>query len=118
MQFLKSLFGGAATASTHLTAAEAKARLAEDKSVFVLDVRQPDEFRGGHIGGAHLIPLNELPARLNEIPQDRPVLCVCRSGSRSSAAMGQLRRAGCDALNLRGGMLAWQMAGFPVRKGK
>ncbi|MEO8612038.1 MAG: rhodanese-like domain-containing protein [Chloroflexota bacterium] len=115
MNIFKSLFGSSAT---NLTATDAKARIDDKQPLLILDVRQPDEFQAGHIAGAKLIPLNELRGRLNELPKDAEILCVCRSGSRSGAAVSQLNGAGYNALNLRGGMMGWQMAGYPVKKGK
>jgi rhodanese-related sulfurtransferase len=115
MNILKSLFG---SSTTNLNAADAKARIDDKQPLLILDVRQPDEFRAGHIAGAKLIPLNELRNRMNELPKDTEILCVCRSGSRSGAAVGQLNSAGYNAFNLRGGMIGWQMAGYPVKKGK
>ncbi len=115
MNILKSLLGAG---GAHLSAAEAKARLDNGAKPFILDVRQPDEFRAGHIAGAKLIPLHELDSRMKELPQNREILCVCRSGARSSSAARQLNSAGYSALNLQGGMLAWQRAGYPVKKGK
>ncbi|MFN8373680.1 MAG: rhodanese-like domain-containing protein [Anaerolineae bacterium] len=115
MNIFKALFG---SSGQNLNAADAKARIESEEPLFILDVRQPDEFRTGHIAGAKLIPLNELNRRLNELPKDTEILCVCRSGSRSGSAAGQLTSAGYKALNLRGGMIGWQYAGFPVKKGK
>lgn len=115
MNIFKSLFG---SNESNLTAAAARARMDDAAPLFVLDVRQPDEFRSGHIDGAKLIPLNELSRRLNELPKETPILCVCRSGSRSSMAVRQLNGAGLQALNLRGGMMGWQAAGYAVKKGK
>lgn len=115
MDLLRAIFGGGGSA---LSAADAKARMDNKEALFILDVRQPEEFRSGHISGARLIPLNELPQRMDELPKDTDILCVCRSGSRSSAAVGQLNRSGYKALNLRGGMMGWQSAGLPVKKGK
>lgn len=115
MNIFKTLFAGG---SNNLNAPDAKNRIDSKKPLFILDVRQPDEFKSGHIAGAKLIPLNELRSRMNELPKDKPILCVCRSGSRSGAAAGQLTSAGFEAINLRGGMMGWQMAGYPVKKGK
>ncbi len=112
MNFFKAVF-----ASNSITAEEAHERIRSEKAPLILDVRRPDEFRAGHIKGAKLIPLNELVQRMNELPQDRELLCVCRSGSRSGAAVGQLSRAGYTAWNLRGGMISWQNAGYPVKRG-
>jgi rhodanese-related sulfurtransferase len=115
VNILKNLFG---SSSSSLSAAEAKHRLDSDHSPFVLDVRQPEEFRAGHISGATLIPLDKLGQSLTKLPQDREILCVCRSGSRSSAAVRQLASAGYTALNLSGGMMSWQRMGYPIRQGK
>lgn len=86
-------------------------KLAGAEPPFVLDVRSPDEFSGeGHIPGAHLVPLASLPQRLNEIPRDRPVVCVCRSGGRSQVAYELLAARGFDNVtNLSGGMVAWNL---------
>ena len=115
MNILKALFGSNAN---NLSSQEAKSRIDSGEAIFILDVRQADEFRAGHIDRAKLIPLNELRERMDELPKDTEILCVCRSGSRSGAATRQLNSAGFKALNLRGGMMGWQMAGFPVKKGK
>ncbi|MEZ4669235.1 MAG: rhodanese-like domain-containing protein [Anaerolineae bacterium] len=115
MNILKSLFGGS---GTNVSASEAKIRIDSAQPPFILDVRQPDEFRAGHIAGAKLIPLGELNRRMNELPKETEILCVCRSGSRSGAATGQLNSAGYNAVNLRGGMIGWQMAGYATKKGK
>ncbi|MEO8391651.1 MAG: rhodanese-like domain-containing protein [Chloroflexota bacterium] len=112
MNLLKSLFG---SSGSSLTAAEAKSRLDNDHTLYVLDVRQPEEYRAGHIAGATLVPLNQLGQLLDKLPQDREILCVCQSGSRSSAAVRQLASAGYKAINLSGGMGGWQRAGYPVK---
>ena len=79
---------------------------------FVLDVRQPDEWTAVRIADASLIPLGELSARVAEIPRDRTVVVVCRSGNRSATATAALLAAGYDAVNLDGGMIAWAAAGL------
>lgn len=117
MNFLKSIFGGS-SGVTSVNAADAKARLDSSTPPYIIDVRQPEEFKSGHLQNAHLIPLNQLEARINEVPQDREILCVCQSGSRSSAASRFLAGAGYTVLNLSGGMIGWQMARLPVKKGK
>lgn len=91
-------------------------------NVLVLDVREPAEFDGelGHIDGATLVPIGQLRARLAEIPRDRPVVCVCRSGGRSAQAAIIIEGAGVkDVANLDGGMIAWrtlerEVPGTPV----
>lgn len=86
---------------------ELAGRLKADDPPFVLDVRLPMEFRQGHIPGAHLIPLGEVGRRLHEIPKDREIVTVCRSGHRSMAAAQQLLKAGFTVKNLVGGMSVW-----------
>lgn len=76
----------------------------------VLDVREPDEWEGGHIAGATHIPLGELPARLSEVPAG-PVVVTCRAGGRSAKATEFLLAQGHDVTNLDGGMKAWDAAG-------
>ncbi len=85
-------------------------RLKAADAPYVLDVRQPGEFSQGHIPEAHLIPLGQVSRRLNEIPKDRPIVTVCRSGQRSGMAAQQLKRAGYDVKNLAGGMSMWRGA--------
>lgn len=80
----------------------------------VLDVREDDEWRAGHIAGAQHIPLGELRAHLADIPKERTVLAVCRSGSRSDAAARGLRTLGYTVENLDGGVTAWVRAGLPL----
>lgn len=82
--------------------------------VVVLDVREDDEWRAGHIEGATHVPLADLPARVDEITADKRVLVVCRSGGRSAQATGFLRSQGRNAVNVDGGMRAWQAAGRPM----
>jgi rhodanese-related sulfurtransferase len=82
--------------------------------LFLLDVREHDEWEAGRAEGSHHIPLRELGARQAEIPTDRPILCVCRSGNRSGMVVRALRDAGYDAHNLDGGLQAWQADGFDL----
>ncbi|MGA8211237.1 MAG: rhodanese-like domain-containing protein [Nocardioidaceae bacterium] len=79
----------------------------------VLDVREPEEWRLGHVEGAHHIPLAELPARVDEVPEGQ-VLVVCKVGGRSARAVAYLQQRGHDAVNLDGGMIEWQAAGRPM----
>ncbi len=88
--------------------------------VQILDVREEEEFTGplGHIGGAVLIPLGQLAARVEELVRERPVVAVCRAGSRSAQAVAILQQAGFGEIaNLNGGMLRWRAEGYPVEGG-
>ena len=74
---------------------------------YLLDVREPDEWAAGHAPGAHHLPMWEVPARLAEVPRDRPVVVVCRSGNRSGQVIAYLQGHGFTPLrNLDGGMHA------------
>ncbi|MFN8093846.1 MAG: MBL fold metallo-hydrolase [Vicinamibacteria bacterium] len=111
--------GAAAPAAVpEWSVAELKRRLDAGETPFLLDVRQPEEFTGelGHVPGAHLIPLGELPARLGEIASRKheTVVTICRSGARSARAAALLREAGfTDVVNMAGGTLAWRREGYP-----
>jgi glyoxylase-like metal-dependent hydrolase (beta-lactamase superfamily II)/rhodanese-related sulfurtransferase len=86
----------------------------------ILDVREDDEFTGplGHIEGAILIPLGELAGRCSELARERPIVAVCRAGSRSAQATAILQQAGfANIANLNGGMLRWRAEGYPVEGG-
>jgi len=88
--------------------------------VRVLDVREPDEFTGplGHIRGAMMVPLGELARRAGELPKDKPIVAVCRAGSRSAHATAILQKAGfSEVANLPGGMLRWRGEGRSVEGG-
>lgn len=118
MSLFNKLFGGAsATNPAALNAIDARAGIDSANPPFLLDVREPQEYREGHISGARLIPLGELGKRLGELPRDREILVICRSGNRSGAATRQLLSAGFRAVNLSGGMIGWQRAGYPIRRG-
>ncbi|HZP89099.1 MAG TPA: MBL fold metallo-hydrolase [Burkholderiales bacterium] len=88
--------------------------------VHILDVRQPQEMQEslGRIANAQLIPLNELKARVAEVPRNKPVVAVCHAGMRSGQATVILRASGFDRVaNMRGGMLLWSQMGLPVLRG-
>lgn len=90
------------------------------RAVQIVDVREPDEFTGplGHIEDAVLIPLGTLAERVGALAKDRPIVAVCRAGSRSAQANVILREAGFgDIANLAGGMLRWRAEGHPVEGG-
>jgi len=96
----------------------AAAATLRDGGAFVLDVRQPDEWAAGHIEGATLIPLGELASRVAEVPLDRDVVVVCRSGNRSAQGRDVLLSAGYAAVtSMAGGMNDWAASGRPVVTG-
>lgn len=81
--------------------------------VVFLDVREQPEWDAGHIDGAVHVPMGQLRVRLGEVPDDRAVVAVCRSGNRSGVVTEALRGAGYDVVNMVGGMQAWAAAGLP-----
>lgn len=78
--------------------------------VTVIDVREDGEWQAGHIDGSLHLPLHELPARLDEVPEGQ-LLVVCRVGARSAHAVAYLTQHGHDAVNLDGGLVEWEAAG-------
>jgi adenylyltransferase/sulfurtransferase len=74
----------------------------------LIDVREPAEHEASRIDGAILIPLRQLPKRLEEVPKGQPVVVHCRSGGRSAIAVAMLKLRGYDAHNLSGGILEWE----------
>ncbi|GAC1356486.1 MAG: rhodanese-like domain-containing protein [Herpetosiphon sp.] len=115
---MKKLFAHK-TASADLQPQELAQRRAAGEELVLLDVRQPDEYAQGHVKGSTLIPLDQLSLRLSDVPRDRPVVAMCRSGSRSSVALALLKRAGyTNVANLAGGMLAWEQQRLPVERGR
>lgn len=92
-------------------------QMVQDGAVLV-DVREPNEYDELHAEGALLLPLSELEARYAELPKDKPLLMICRSGARSARAGDFLLQNGYgDVTNLAGGTLAWNEAGLPVVRG-
>jgi rhodanese-related sulfurtransferase len=112
------LLNRSAAGSTLLTVTEA-VMLMSRKQVLVLDVREPDEFKQGHLQGARNIPLSQLATRVAELEKfkDKPVLLVCERGNRTRAAVKVLREKQFSALHqLKGGMQAWIEAKMPLGK--
>lgn len=117
-----ALLGGGdqnATATLPAEVSVAKAAELRDQGVFVLDVREPDEWAQAHIPGATLIPLGELQSRVNELPKDQPVLVYCRSGNRSASGRDILKAAGFENVtSMAGGINQWIAAGYETASGQ
>ncbi|SDQ93211.1 Rhodanese-related sulfurtransferase [Curtobacterium sp. UNCCL20] len=92
---------------------EALRRLESGARLF--DVREPGEWNDVHAPQATLVPMSELVARWKEIDGgDDPAIIVCHSGARSARVVAALEQSGVPAVNLSGGMVAWEQAGAPV----
>ncbi len=91
-----------------VTSPDLAEQLGKPEEPFIVDVREPDEYAGGRIPGSRLIPLGSLAGRMTEIPSDREVVVVCKSGGRSTAACKHLQAAGYRVSNLIGGMIGWR----------
>jgi rhodanese-related sulfurtransferase len=81
-------------------------------------VRTVEEWEEGHIPDSTLIPLDELPTRLSEVPGDREIVVVCRSGNRSQVGRDILLDAGFEQVtSMSGGVNEWKSLGYPIESG-
>ncbi len=90
------------------------------EDAIVVDVREADEFAGGHLPDARNIPVSKLAERIGEIEKfkDKPVIVCCATGMRSNKACAELKKQGFSRVNnLAGGVDAWVGAGYPIKKG-
>lgn len=102
--------------SLEISVNEAAAK--REAGAFILDVREQEEWNAGHIPGATLIPLGTLSERLSEIPKDKEIVVVCRSGNRSAQGRDILLRNGFEMVtSMAGGMNQWAKAGLETVTG-
>ncbi len=104
--------------STSPEAGPDEARRLLHGGAMLIDVREQHEWDAGHAPMAEHHPLGELDASLGRLPTDCTIVVVCRSGNRSAHATQILIGAGIDAVNLTGGMSAWEATGLPVVDGR
>ena len=91
-----------------LSATELKNKIQQNEKLFLLDVREPHEYQYARIAGSVLIPLNQIPQRLNELNRDQEIVVICHHGMRSQQAAGYLVQSGFKNIaNLSGGIDAW-----------
>ncbi len=111
----------AATTSTQTLSSDISVQEAaklRDEGAFVLDVREPSEWNEFHIPNATLIPLGQLEARVSEVPKDKPIVVVCRSGNRSATGRNILKDMGfTNVTSMKGGMTDWRSDGLPTVSG-
>lgn len=97
---------------------QASELMQQDKELVVLDVREQDEYDTAHIDGVKLIPLGQLPERVNELDKDQQILCVCAGGVRSDRACQFLSNQGFgNVTNMSEGMKGWLNRGLPAVTG-
>jgi rhodanese-related sulfurtransferase len=97
---------------TNVDAARAQEMIQE--GALLLDVREDDEWDAGHAANALHVALSSVPDVLGDLPRDRVIVCVCRSGGRSARAGNFLTEQGFDVVNLEGGMTAWRDSGLEL----
>jgi rhodanese-related sulfurtransferase len=116
------LLQGANTATTQPLPPEinvTEAATKRDAGAFLLDVREPSEWAAAHLSGATLIPLGQLPSRLSEVPKDKDVVVMCRTGHRSAQGRDILLQAGYKRVtSVAGGITAWSAQGLPTVQGQ
>jgi len=109
----------AATASFPQEISVAQAAAKRQAGAFILDVRQPEEWADAHIPGSTLIPLGELENRMNELPQNKEIVVVCRSGNRSAQGRDILKQAGFNQVtSMAGGLNEWKAVGYDTVSGE
>ncbi len=90
---------------------------AHGKGAVVVDVREPMEYRAGHVPGAILMPMGRVTERADELPTDQPVYVICATGNRSISSSQQLRQAGVEAYSVAGGTSQWAEEGREIVSG-
>jgi rhodanese-related sulfurtransferase len=104
------------TSSVEITPVQAYAKY--QQGIFFLDVRTQDEWNQIHLAKSTLIPLDQLPSRLSELPKDQEIVVICLSGHRSQSAVAIMQQAGfARVAYMSGGLQAWMAAGYPVQRG-
>lgn len=104
-------------AERDITSREAKTLLEKNKSIYLLDVRTPQEYSQARLAGSILIPIGDFERRAGEVPKNRPVLVYCAVGSRSKPVAAFLaRRGNADVYNMTDGIVGWYRNGFPVSR--
>jgi rhodanese-related sulfurtransferase len=117
MSFFRSLTGGGVPAVSVQQAAEMQG--SDDVGALIVDVREPNEYTQLRARGAVLLPLGRLNGRAKDLPRDRELLLMCRTGGRSQNATQFLQAQGfSNVTNVSGGIVAWHAAGLPTTSGE
>jgi len=98
-----------------IDATSLKEMMDNGENIKLYDVRSQAEYMQGIIPGGEFLPLHTLPLKMNDLPKDQTIVFYCRSGARSGQACAYVaENAGVEALNLRGGIIAWYQAGYEI----
>lgn len=84
---------------------------------YVIDVREPMEYIGGHVPGSELVPMSRITGYVDRLPRDREVYVICQTGNRSESMASLLERFGIQAISVDGGVSAWSSLGKPLVAG-
>ncbi len=116
MSFLRSLMGPGVPS---VDVKQAHEMLGDEGGALIVDVREPNEYNQIRAKGAVLLPLGRLNNRVGDLPRDREILLMCRTGGRSSNATQFLAANGFENVtNVSGGIMAWYNAGLPTTSGE
>lgn len=108
----------AAAALQNISATEMQRMVKQNPDIYLLDVRTLSEYTQKRIKGAHLIPIDQVQRRINEIPSNRPVIVYCETGMRSAQVARYLDSLGYQRVaNLSQGIMGWQVRGYPIESG-
>jgi rhodanese-related sulfurtransferase len=106
--------GGSSNGLARDVSTEEAYQMYQQNDTFVVDVRTQEEWNEYHVPNTNLIPLDQLPSRLNEVPKDKEILVVCRSGNRSQQGRDILLQANYNATSMTGGLKEWYAKGYPI----
>lgn len=108
----------ATAAMQNISATEMQKITKQTPDIYLLDVRTLGEYTQKRIKGAHLIPIDQIQRRINEIPKNRPVIVYCETGMRSAQVGRYLDSLGYQGVsNLSQGIMGWQVRGYPIESG-
>lgn len=108
----------AMAAMQNISATDMQRIIKQTPDIYLLDVRTLGEYTQKRIKGAHLIPIDQVQKRINEIPKNRPIIVYCETGMRSSQVGRYLDSLGYrDVANLSQGIMGWQVRGYPIESG-
>lgn len=108
----------ATAAMQNISATDMQRLVKQTPNIYLLDVRTLGEYTQKRIKGAHLIPIDQIEKRINEIPNNRPIIVYCETGVRSSLVGRYLDRLGYSSVaNLSQGIMGWQVRGYPIESG-